>query len=653
MMRFDQINIKKIIPYFYIALGLLIFFLIIGRFTPTRVGDGSEYYALFYAWDAMFRPWMTSSAYDAYGNLFSSHEIIGLVPRDALEVSFPNLIVGNTADFNHFWLYSFLAFISAKFSSLVGIKLSVHGAFLVLHFLLIFMTISIAYRYYKWQGVFIVVLMTFFSPILWFTNKVHTELYTYCLAMSGIMFLYAKKYLPSALVFAIASAQNPSFALIAFIPFCYRVILQRKVQYSLTEIIIFVATAFFVLAHPIYYFLRFGVMTPQLLAGGASLGGNLSTFYIWILDPDLGIIPNWPLGVLSIILAVFMLFQKKNRQHFYFDGKITLFLILYLFINFYAHSSTTNINSGATPGLARYALWYLPLAFPIFLFISKNVIWRSRLFYLIMILIVITSIGTFKNNNPRKGENYSTPSKISFFIQKRLPWLYNPPVEVFQERYSGYGESIHIKSYLGIVGPDCRKLLVSPTNNGSDVIFPNNCYFDKSKINAIVKIISNQTVSGEYINLSQEDIKNSRIIIALKKYSSGIAGDGGFILGSHWGQRENWGVWSEGNSVTLNIPCGNEQFFSKNGEFTLSLELQSFSNQKVKIFTKGHTLWQGEILGIPTDLSFSVPTDTCQKEGEVLISIDISNPISPQELGLSDDSRKLGIGLISFEIKTN
>ncbi|MGT3241548.1 hypothetical protein ACVSUJ_02930 [Yersinia enterocolitica] len=652
MMGFNQINIKKIMPYFYIGLGLLIFFLIVGHFTPIRVGDGSEYYAIFYAWDTMFRPWMTSSAYDAYGNLFSSNEVIGLVSRDALEVRFPDLITGNTADFNHFWLYSLLAFIPAKFLSLVGIKLSVHGAFLGLHFLLIFMTISIAYRYYKWQGVFIVVLMTFFSPILWFTDKVHTELYTYCLAVSGIIFLYAKKYLPSALVFAIASAQNPSFALIAFIPFCYRVIIQRKAQYSLTEVIIFAATAFFVLAHPIYYFLRFGVMTPQLLAGGASLGGNLSTFYIWILDPDLGIIPNWPLGVLSIILAIFMLSQKKNREHFYFDGKITLFLILYLLINFYAHSSTTNINSGATPGLARYALWYLPLAFPIFLFISKNIIWRSRLFYLIIISIVITSISTFKNNDPRKGENYSTPSKISFFIQKRLPWLYNSPVEVFQERYSGYGENIHNKSYLGIIGPNCRKLLVSPTHNGSDVISPSNCYFDKSKINAIVKEKSNKVAYGKYINLSQEDIKNSRIKILPKKYNSGMEGDGGFILRSNWGQREIWGVWSEGNIVTLSIPCGNEQFFSENGEFTLSLKLQSFSNQKVKFFTKGHTLWQGEILGKPTDISFSVPSDTCQKN-EVLISIDISNPKSPQELGLLNDRRKLGIGLISFEIKSN
>lgn len=650
MMELNQIGIKKITPYIYIGLGLIIFFLIVGRFTPIRVGDGSEYYALFYAWDTTFRPWMTSTAYDAYGNLFSAHEITGLISRNALEGRFPALISGNTADFNHFWLYSFLAFISAKFASLVGINLSVHGAFLMLHFLLIFMTISIAYRYYKLQGVFIVVLMTFFSPILWFTGKVHTELYTYCLALSGIIFLYAKKNLPSALMFAIASAQNPSFALIAFIPFCYRVILQRKDKYSLTEVIMFVATAFLVLAHPVYYFLRFGVMTPQLLAGGAALGGNLSTFYIWILDPDLGIIPNWPLGILSILLATLMLFRKNNRKNLHSDGKITLFIILYLITNFYAHSSTTNINSGATPGLARYALWYLPLAFPVLLFISKNITWRSRLFYLILTLILIISINTFKKNDPRKGESYSTPSEISLFIQKKLPWLYNPPIEVFQERYAGYGEGIHGKSYLGIIGPDCRKLLVSPTNNGSNVITPRSCYFDQSKINTLVKKISNNTIYGEYINLSKEDIQNTRMKIVPKKYSSGKAGDGGFILGSNWGQREKWGVWSEGNVVTLNIPCGDEALLMDKG-FTLSLELKSFSNQNVKFTTNGHTLWQGEILGKPKVISFPISADTCHKD-EIIISINISNPISPRELGLSDDQRKLGIGLISFEIKT-
>ncbi|WP_315708410.1 hypothetical protein [Brenneria uluponensis] len=511
MTDFNQVDVNKIRHYFYIGLGLLIFFLIVGRFTPIRVGDGSEYYALFYAWDTVFRPWMTSSAYDAYGHLISSHEIISLVPRDTLERSFPALIAGSTADFNHFWFYSFLAFICAKFTSLLGINISIHGAFLELHFLLVFMTMSIAYRYYKWQGVFIVVLMTFVSPVLWFTDKVHTELYTYCLALSGIIFIYAKKYLPSALVFAIASAQNPSFALIAFIPFCYRVILQRKDKYLLTEVIMFVATALFVLVHPVYYFLRFGVITPELLTSGASLGKNLSIFYIWILDPDLGLIPNWPLGILSIILAAFLLCRKKNREGLYFDGRIVLFLMLYLAINFYVNSSTTNINSGGTPGLARYALWYLPLAFPIFMFISKNVVLRSGLFYIIITLIIMTSIFTFKKNDPRKGESYITPSAISFLIQKRLPWLYNPPVEVFQERYSGYGESIHDKSYLGIVGPDCRKVLISPTHNGNDVIFPDNCHFDQSKINAIVKNASKETSYGEYIKLSKGDIQKIRI----------------------------------------------------------------------------------------------------------------------------------------------
>ncbi|OVZ83532.1 hypothetical protein CBW54_16000 [Yersinia kristensenii] len=651
-MGLNQINIKKVIPYFYIGFGLFIFFLIVGHFTPIRVGDGSEYYALFYAWDTMFRPWMTSSAYEAYGNLFSSHEIVSLVPRDTLEKTFPALIMGNTADFNHFWLYSFLAFICAKFISLIGIKLSVHGAFLMLHFTLVFMMISISYRYYRWKGVFIVFLMTFVSPILWFADKVHTELYTYCLALSGIIFLYVKKYLPSALVFAIASAQNPSFALIAFIPFCYRVILQRKDKYKLAEVILFSTTIFFVLLHPVYYFLRFGVVTPQLLAGGASLGGNLSTFYIWILDPDLGIIPNWPLGILSIVLATLIIFRKKIRESIHLDWKIILFIICYLVVNFYAHSSTTNINSGATPGLARYALWYLPLAFPILLFISNNINLHKKSLFIITSIVIITFVFTFKKNDPRKGEDYSTPSKISFLIQKKLPWLYNPPIEVFQERYSGYSEYIHGKSYLGIIGPDCRKLLVSPTNNGKTVIFPRNCHFDQDKINTIVQLLSKETPYGKYVNLSEDDIRNAKITILPKKYNSGTLGDGDFILGNGWGQRESWGVWSEGNIATIYIPCQDKQFFSKSKKLTLSLTVQSFSTQNIKFSANRNILWQGDILGSPTNISFPISLDMC-KNDELNIIIDISNPVSPKELGLSEDTRKLGIGLISFEIKTD
>ena len=126
-------QIKEIAPYLYLSIGLLFIFILFGKITPTRVGDGSEYYALFYAWDVTLKPWMTSISYDAYEKLYSLHLINDLMPREWIENAFPALKIGATGDFNHFWFYSFLAFLCAKTLSLIGFDLQIHESFLALH----------------------------------------------------------------------------------------------------------------------------------------------------------------------------------------------------------------------------------------------------------------------------------------------------------------------------------------------------------------------------------------------------------------------------------------------------------------------------------------------------------------------------------------
>ncbi|MCK9912270.1 hypothetical protein MXD81_24160, partial [Microbacteriaceae bacterium K1510] len=49
-----------------------------------------------------------------------------------------------------------------------------------------------------------------------------------------------------------------------------------------------------------YYFARYGVVTPQVLAGGATPGLYLNIWYIWLIDPDIGLFPNWPFGLLLL-----------------------------------------------------------------------------------------------------------------------------------------------------------------------------------------------------------------------------------------------------------------------------------------------------------------------------------------------------------------
>ena len=212
MLKIHEDKIKSVAPYLYIILGLLVvFFFNFRMFNPLRVGDGGEYYALYYAWDTTSRPWMTSIAYDAYEKMYASHSIRDFVSRDVFENAFPALKLGVTGDFPHFWFYSFLAFLCAKLLSLIGITLQVHKSFLVLHYILLVVTTSISYRFYRWNGVLVVLLMTFISPMLWYLDKVHTELFT---LLPGAFISYinlCQKILAGSLVFGFGIDSKPQF----------------------------------------------------------------------------------------------------------------------------------------------------------------------------------------------------------------------------------------------------------------------------------------------------------------------------------------------------------------------------------------------------------------------------------------------------------
>lgn len=639
---------KPVAVYFWITLCTLIFYVFLAKLTPQRVGDGSEYYALFIAWKETLRPWMTEASYRAYQDLFLQHSITGLVPRDWFPKAFPALTFREEADFNHFWLYSFLAFSVAKISQFLGFVLQPHNAFLGLHFIFVTISASIAYYLYGRRGIIAFVLMTLFSPMLWFSDKVHTELMTYCLTLAAVMLVHSRKYTMAAFFIALASTQNPSFALIAFIPFVFRFYIERDKKFSAIEVITITATALLVLMHPVYYFLRFGVPTPQLLAGGASLGGNLSIFYIWILDPDLGLLPNWPLGVFLILFAIAIKALKKtaaaplNNAYFY------LFVAVFLAVNFYAHSSTTNLNSGATPGLARYSLWYLPLFFPLVYYVTCNFPSRKILGYPAATIIVLIGCASLYANNPKNPESYSTPTWLSNAIQVKLPWLYTPPTEVFEERFSGLGEAVYQYPVRGVLGPDCRKLLLLPGEGKSIITVPAHCHIDAEKLDTLINESPAPAVET-FTRLS--DIQHSQAMLKLNPmiYKIGLSGNGNFALVSGWYSPEAWGAWSSKKIASLSIPCNSEQYYANKESLEFILSLRGFGEKRVSIEQNNSMIFKG-LISVQKDIPLTVSTNSC-KSDSITININIEEPTSPAALGQSDDSRKLGVGISSFTLK--
>jgi hypothetical protein len=636
------------LPYLLIALAVAAIFQWMAGIPPQRVGDGAEYYAMYLAWDVTHLPYMTPAAYDAYNQLLASGQIPGLLPKSWFDGAFPELIKGATSDYNHFWLYSLLAVGCSKLAALLGLKLAIHDTFMLLHAALLGGTLAMAWRYWRLAGLVAAVLLTVGSPLLWFFSKAHTELLTVCVLLCAMMQMKRRNYLAAGFFIALAATQNPSFALIAGLPVFYRVVLQWRQRWSIGEALLFLATCATVLLHPVYYFWRFGVPTPQLLAPGAKLGGNLSTFYVWLLDPDVGLLPNWPLGTAALLACCAAWLWRRRRAADTAgaapDWYWRAFLVVYLTVNFYAHSSTTNMNSGATPGLARYALWYMPLALPYLLAAALR--WRpnpggAAVAAATLALAMLSVYGY----DPRLPEQYSNPSAPSLYVQSHLPWLYTPPPEIFMERYSGFGEQ---RSLSMLIGPDCRKALVVHQSRDLGASAPRHCLFEPEKLNALARELSGPIKHYQYMKLSDSQADALLLVFPPGPHRVGSGGSGNFMLAEGWGDTEEWGVWSISREPMLALPCGGSQYIGHGQPFALDLRLRAYGPQRMTVTSAGRQLWQGTVAAGGSAVRFTVPAAEC-RQGLVKLQLELPDAISPYEREQSPDRRLLGIGVESFQ----
>jgi len=123
-----------------------------------------------------------------------------------------------------------------------------------------------------------------------------------------------------------------------------------------------------------------------------------------------------------------------------------------------------------------------------------------------------------------------------------------------------------------------------------------------------------------------------------------------------WSAPEKWGTWSDGDTAFLFLCLSS---LPKN-DLELLIEGHAFLTdkhpfQEVDILVNGHhvaTLKYDQqsneglrVVKLPKPLALG-------KNGQLLIRFNFKNPKSPIELGLSSDARRLGLGIVSLELKT-
>lgn len=117
-------------------------------------------------------------------------------------------------------------------------------------------------------------------------------------------------------------------------------------------------------------------------------------------------------------------------------------------------------------------------------------------------------------------------------------------------------------------------------------------------------------------------------------------------------QPENWGRWSDGNTVDMQLKLPTDK-----GDLKCVLVLKPYLNEKSKQQTVSVVVndkfmvdWSFDLGKPAPKTEFIIPKTLLKKSGKTFFSFKIKNPISPLELQISSDSRKLGVGFISMKI---
>ena len=131
------------------------------------------------------------------------------------------------------------------------------------------------------------------------------------------------------------------------------------------------------------------------------------------------------------------------------------------------------------------------------------------------------------------------------------------------------------------------------------------------------------------------------------------SGNGGKLLGTGWSAPERWGTWSEGPRAELGWklaapPIGDLRFAIRGLIYPPYAE----ANQTVQVSVNGThvaTLRTNSDGGIRGG-EFTVPAKAAGVNDPMQIVFQVERPVSPAELHLGNDARKIGLGLKSITV---
>lgn len=194
--------------------------------------------------------------------------------------------------------------------------------------------------------------------------------------------------------------------------------------------------------------------------------------------------------------------------------------------------------------------------------------------------------------------------------------------------------------------PDINSFIITQAN------FHINCDY-----NELYKVVSNDAMSIDTIMVYGDDLANDLIRqgVKLEQKSYSIGDTLKFsstdienrYIKKGWSTAEDWGMWSEGNESELNISL--KEPLKK--DIKIALEASAFNAGKnIDIYINGNYLTSSFFSNTKEYYYFSVPRNMLNRDSLDIVFMIKDLLVSPKEVGLNEDPRKLGFGLYSIKV---
>lgn len=316
----------------------------------------------------------------------------------------------------HFWFFPLLV------APLVG-TFGGHAAaaFAIANVVLLVLAFNVVHRRFDlWAAVFVGC-----SPVLWWVDKPQVE--TFSVATIAVGCALIDRPHIAALAFGLAATQNPPFAAVA-LALCLIATFRQGAD---TRASVWFSCAIAVLLavmHPLYYWTRLGRWTPLVDSSDARIPA-MRTLLTVVTDLNVGMIVNMPMVFVILGAAVLAGARNSRERAPGATGRLGLLVGLFAWFSI-AFAQAPNVNSGGTPGMTRYALWFVPL--PLLLWSCSRR--RSVIARMVPALVCISTIWNLAFFRPSLSESYLWPTGIAAWVWTNHPSWENPLPEIFAER---------------------------------------------------------------------------------------------------------------------------------------------------------------------------------------------------------------------------